>query len=74
METVAKARDERDQAIKRKALWARVKFHADSYSVKPSHVSSGILLIITSQKKDVYMATNVISDMLRQKESPTKSQ
>ena len=27
----------------RKALWTRVKFHADSNSVKNCHVSSGIL-------------------------------
>ena len=59
-----------------KALWTRVKFHADSNSVKTRHVSSGILpcVRITNLKKDVYMATNVISDMLRQKESPTKDQ
>ena len=54
----------------------RVKFHADSNSVKKS-----VMLILASSrvselqvwKKVVYMATNVISDMLRQKESPTIS-
>ena len=53
-----------------------MKFHADSNFVKTRHVSSGILpcVRITNLKKDVYMATNVISDMLRQKESPTKDQ
>ena len=66
----------RDQAVNRKTLWVRVKFHASSNSSKIRRVSSGILpcFRITSLKKDVYMATNVISDMLRQKESPTKDQ
>ena len=32
-----------NQAKKRKALWTRVKFHADSNSVKTRHLSSGIL-------------------------------
>ena len=66
----------RDQAVNRKALWTRVKFHADSDSVKIRHVSSGILpcVLITTLKKDVYMATNAIFDMLTQNESPAKSQ
>ena len=66
----------RNQAIKRKALQTRVEFHADSNSVKIRHVSFGLLpcVRITSLKKDVYMATSAISDMLRQKESPTKGQ
>ena len=34
---------QRDQAIKRKALWTRVKFHADTNSVITRHVSSGVL-------------------------------
>ena len=39
------------------------------------HVNYGILpyVWIASLKKDVYMATNVMSDMLRQNESPAKS-
>ena len=43
---------QRDQETKRKALWTRVKFHADSNSVKTRHVSSGILpcVKITSLK------------------------
>ena len=51
------------------------EIHADSNSVKIRHVDSGILLCvwITGLKKDVYMSTNAISDMLRQKESPTRS-
>ena len=53
-----------------------MKFHANSSSVKHHHVSFGIFpcVKIISLKKDVYMATNAISDMLRQKESPAKSQ
>ena len=63
---------QRDQAVNRKALWTRVKFHAGSNSVEIRHVNSGILpcVWIASLKNDVYMATNVISDMLRHKESP----
>ena len=34
---------QRDQAIEKIALWTRVKFHADSNSVKTRRVSSGIL-------------------------------
>ena len=54
----------------------RVTFHADSNSVKIRHVSSGIspCVGITSLKKDLYMAMHAISDMLRQKESPTRCQ
>ena len=51
--------------------------HADSIFVqKIRHVNSGILLWVgtTSLKKDVYMATSAISDMSRQKQSPTKGQ
>ena len=33
----------RDQAVNRKTHWIRVKFHADSNSVKIRHVDSGIL-------------------------------
>ena len=44
---------QRDQAVNRKALWTRVKFHADSISVEIRHVNSGILpcVWITSQEK-----------------------
>ena len=74
--TTREKNPQRDQAKERKALWTRVKFHADSNSVKTRHVSSGILpcVRITSLKKDVYTATNVIFDMLRQKERRTKDQ
>ena len=34
---------QRDQAVNRKALWTRVKFHAGSNSVEIRHVNSGIL-------------------------------
>ena len=56
----------RDLAVNRKIHWTRVKFHADSSSVKIRHVNSGILpcVGITSLKKDVYMATHDISDMM----------
>ena len=66
----------RDQAANRKTRWIRVKFLADSNSLKIRHVNSGILpnVWITSLKKDVYMVMNAISDMLRPKESPTKGQ
>ena len=65
----------RDQAVNRKTLLITVKFHADSNSVKIRRVNCGTLpcVWITSLKKDVYMATNAISDMLRQKESSKKS-
>ena len=64
----------RDQAINRKALWTRVKFHANSNSVKIRHINSGIFpcVWITSLKMMCYMATNAISDMLMQKERPAK--
>ena len=67
---------QRDQAKKRKALWTRVKYHADSNSAKTRHVSSGILpcVRITGLKKGASVGTNAISDMLRQKESPATSQ
>ena len=73
--TVRDKHPHRDQAVNRKTNWIRVKFHADSKSVKIRHVSSGIhpCVRISSLKKDVYMATNAISDMQRQKESPTRS-
>ena len=66
----------RDQAVNRKTRWTRVKFHANSSPVKHHHVSFGIFpcVKIIGLKKDVYMATNAISDMFRQKESPAKSQ
>ena len=43
---------------------------------KNRHVNSGILSCVKTRslKKDVFMATNAISDMLRQKESPAKGQ
>ena len=65
----------RDQARNRKTRKTRVKIHADSNYVKIRHVDSGILpcVRITSMKKVVHTATNDISDMLRQKESPTRS-
>ena len=64
----------RDQAVNRKTHWTRVKFLADSSSVKIRHVNSGILqcVRITSLKKDVSMATRAISDILRQKETQQK--
>ena len=64
----------RYQAKKTKAIWTRVKCHAVSNSVKKGHVSSGILscVRIASLKNDVYVATNAISDMLRQMESPAR--
>ena len=55
---------QRDQAKERNALWTRVKFHADSNSVKTRHASFWYLPV----------ATNVVSDMLRLKERPAKSQ
>ena len=71
------ARDEnphRDQAINRKTREIRVKFHADSNSVQIRHVDSGILpcVWITSLKKVVYMATNAIFYMVRQKKAQQK--
>ena len=66
------ARDEnphRDQAVNRKTRKTRVKFHADPSSVKIRHVSPGILLCVksTSLKQECSVATNAISDMLRQR-------
>ena len=68
---------QKNQAIKRKALQTEgAKFHADSNSINTRQVSSGILpcVRITSLKKGCVLATNPISDILRQKESPTKGQ
>ena len=64
-----------DQAINRKTRKTRVKFRADSDSVKIRHVGSGILpcIKITIQEKDANLATNAISDMLRNTSSPTRS-
>ena len=64
-----------DWAINRKTRKTRVPFHDDSNSVRIRHVDSGTLpyVRITSLTKVVYMATNAISDMLRQMESPTRS-
>ena len=66
----------RDQAINSKTPEKRVKFHADSNSVKIRHVNSDTLpcVWITCVKKDVHMAFNAMSDLLRQKESPTRIQ
>ena len=65
----------KDQAVNRKTHLLTVKFHADSDSVKIRHVNSGTFpcVCIPSLKKDVHMATNATSDMLRQKGSPTRS-
>ena len=66
----------RDHAVHRKTHWIRVKFHSESNSTKFRHVNSCIhpCSRITSLINKIYMATNAISDMLRQKESPTRSQ
>ena len=42
----------RDQAVNRKALWTRVKFHADSNSVKIRHVNSGIFPWVLNHKSE----------------------
>ena len=55
----------KDQTVNRKTHLIRVKFRADSNSVKIRHVNSCV-------QKDVSMATNAISLMLRQKEKPSK--
>ena len=54
----------RDQAMNRKTRKTRVKFHAETNSVKIRHVDSGILPPVwsTSLKEVVYIATNAISD------------
>ena len=54
----------RNQAINRKTRKTRLKFHADSNSVKIRHVDSGILpcVRISSLKKVVYMVTHAISE------------
>ena len=66
---------QKHQATKKRALHTKgAKFHADSEFVKTRHLSFGILPCVrtTSLKKDVYMATHAISDMLRPKESAAK--
>ena len=65
----------KDQAINRTTRRTRVQFHADSSSVKIRHVSSGIFpcVRIICMKKDVYMATHAISDMLPEGTSSQKS-
>ena len=66
----------RDQAVNRKTHMVRVEFHADSNSGKNPSCKfwhPPVCLDYRSEKKDVYMATNAISDKLRQKESPAKS-
>ena len=51
------------------------RLYPDTEIVKTCRVSLGIFPFrITNLKKDVFTATNAISDMLRQKESPAKSQ
>ena len=68
---------QREQSIKSKALQTKsVKFYSNS--VKKTHVmwilSSSRVSELQVWKKDVYMTTNVMSDMLRQEGSPTRSQ
>ena len=60
------------QAIKRKALQTRVKFHAPLNSAKTHHVSFGILPCVktTSLRQDAILATSVISDLPAMTESP----
>ena len=53
----------RDQAVNMKTHLIRVKFHADSNSFKIRHVNSGIFRV---------SGDKCISDMLRQKEKPSK--
>ena len=68
---------QRNQATKRKTLQMKgAKFHADSEFVQTRRVSFGILpcVRITSPKKMYIMATNAVSVMLRQKESPSNGQ
>ena len=53
-----------------------VKFHAETHSVKIRHVSSGIIPCVrTTSLQEVvsHCDKNAVSDMLRQKESPTRS-
>ena len=64
---------QRDQLKKRNALWTRMKFHADSKSVK-NPTCKFWHPPVCQNCKSVYMATNNVSDMLRQTESPTKGQ
>ena len=66
----------RDQATKRKVMTREVRLCADTKNVKTRRVNLGIFprVKITSLNKDAYMATNAISDMLRQKESPAQGQ
>ena len=65
----------RNQAIDRKTQWIRVNFHSDSNSVNIRHEKlwHPPVCLNYSLKKDVYIATNAISDMLSQRESPPRS-
>ena len=67
---------DRDQAVNRKALWTRAKFHVDSNSFKNRHVNFGIFpcVWITGLNPDAHMATNADFDMSRQRKRPAKSQ
>ena len=73
--TVRNTNPHSDQAINREFRKTRMKFHADSNSVKIRNVDSVILpcIWITNLKKVVSMATNAISDLLRLKDRPTRS-
>ena len=69
--TLKRIRQQRGKLFRQKSeIPCRFKF------CKTRHVSSGILpcVRITSMNKYVFFATNAISDLSRQKESPTKGQ
>ena len=89
LETVARDRDEKDDRLllhqiqRQNRLTARDKKSSQGSGSKQENSSdkseipcrfNSAKIRHTSLKKDVYMATNAISDMLRQKESLAKSQ
>ena len=56
---------QRDQAIKRKAFWTRVKYHADSNSARTRHVSSGIRHVEAEGKSSKKQRKVVQEDQLQ---------
>ena len=70
----ARDKPHKDQAVNKKTHWMKVKFHADSDSVKIRHISSGTFLCVWNKSGTWCVhGDKCISDILRQGESPTRS-
>ena len=64
------------EATRMKALTREVRFHADTKveKIRRVNLASSRVSKLQSLKKDAYMATNTVFDMLRQKKTPARSQ